>query len=255
MEYIHIRSLEKYHPGYKDRELKWAKVYFTIINGDPEFELIKDETDKWRFLAMICLELQAKKPLPNIEEYWKSKFNTKKRKMSLTIQMLQNFLEVVTEEKKLCSVEKKDREDKEDKNKSKIYVDWEQSTLNTWNSFCDKNPALSKVKEITDTRRKHLKDRFVKDSFKDFGAILRAVSQQPFLLKGNPNSADHKDWKISFDWLIENDTNYIKVLELRYKNKKESDVQGANPDCQICAGTGWDETGEGKRICRCRINR
>jgi hypothetical protein len=167
--------------------------------------------------------------------------------------MLHRFIEVVTQDTELPHVEKKDREDKEDKNK--IYVDWEKSTLSTWNLFCDKNPSLSKIKEITDTRRKHLKERFTKDSFKDFKGILRTIEQQPFLIKGNPNSQDHKDWKISFDWLIENDTNYIKVLELRYKNKKEGDIKGADPDCQICAGTGWAETGEGKKICQCRIGR
>ena len=138
-----------------------------------------------------------------------------------------------------------------------IYVDWEKSTLNNWNDFCDKNPTLSKIKEITDTRRKHLKERFSKESFRDFGAILKAIRQQPFLIKGNSNSTDHKNWKVSFDWLIENDTNYIKVLELRYSEKSGSnnEVKAADPDCQICAGTGWDETQGSKRICGCRLRK
>ena len=178
MDYIHIKNIEKYHPGYTDRELKWGKVYFTIVQGDPEFELINNEIDKWRFIAMVCLELEAKKPLPDIDTYWVKKFNIKSRAMSLTLQMLHNFIEIVTDEKRNPCIEKKDREYKEDKNK--IYVDWEQSTLNTWNSFCDKNPTLSKIKEITDTRRKHLKERFSKNSFKDFDAILKAAVQQPF---------------------------------------------------------------------------
>jgi hypothetical protein len=138
-----------------------------------------------------------------------------------------------------------------------IYVDWEKSTHTLWNSFCDKNPTLSKIKEITDTRRKHLKERFTKDSFRDFEAILAAVAQQPFLIKGNPNNPEHKDWKISFDWLIENDTNYIKVLELRYKNKTvPGDVRAADPDCRCCHGTGWAQDGEGRKVlCQCRINK
>ena len=48
MKYIHVENLEKYHPGYKDRELIWAKTYFTMLFGDAEFELIENETDKWR---------------------------------------------------------------------------------------------------------------------------------------------------------------------------------------------------------------
>lgn len=150
--------------------------------------------------------------------------------------------------------EEKRREEK--LREDNIYADFEKSALSSWNSFCDKNPSLSKIKEITDTRRKHLKERFVKDSFKDFKGILRAIEQQPFLIRGNPNNSDHKDWKVSFDWLIENDTNYIKVLEFRYKNKKESDIHAADPDCQVCSGTGWAQTGEGERIiCRCRLSK
>lgn len=139
--------------------------------------------------------------------------------------------------------------------KTPNYKDFEELILTTWNSFCDKYPTLSKIKEITESRRKHLKERFTKDSFKDFKAILKAIEQQPFLIKGNPNSPDHKDWKISFDWLIENDTNYIKVLEFRYKNKIASDMKAADSDCQICAGSGWDEQDGSKKLCRCRINK
>ena len=113
MEYIHVKNLEKYHPGYTDRELKWGKVYFTIVQGDPEFELIVNEVDKWRFIAMVCLELEAKKALPNIEAYWIKKFDIKKRSMSLTLQMLHNFIEVVTDEKQNTCIEKR-REDKEE---------------------------------------------------------------------------------------------------------------------------------------------
>ena len=124
MDYIHIKNLDKYHPGYKDRDLKWAKIYFKIITGDPEFELIRSEIDKWRFIAMICLELHARGPLPNSEDYWKSRFDTKKRKMSLTLQMLQRFLEVVTNSGETCNRDTRNRDTcnrdiEEDKDKDK----------------------------------------------------------------------------------------------------------------------------------------
>ena len=113
-QYIHIRSLEKYHPGYKDRELKWAKMFFNIVQGDPEFELIDNEIDKWRYLAMICLELQAKKPLPDSNIYWTKKgFDLKKRPMSLTIQMLHNFLETIQIKSETCVLDKEVDKEKE----------------------------------------------------------------------------------------------------------------------------------------------
>ena len=137
-----------------------------------------------------------------------------------------------------------------EKNENISYVDWEQSTLTLWNSFCEKHPTLTKIREVSDKRRQHLKKRFERESFRGFAKILAAILEQPFLMGEN----DRK-WKLSFDWLIENDTNYLKVLELRYKDKIDKDIKTANPDCQICAGTGWDETGEGKTICHCRLRK
>ncbi len=92
--FVHVKNLEKYHPKYKDRHLIWCKVYFTMLDGDPEFEMI-DEIDKWRFLAFVMLELKSKKPVPLDENYLSRKgFNLKKRPISKTLQMLHNFIEV-----------------------------------------------------------------------------------------------------------------------------------------------------------------
>ncbi|MFZ2602523.1 MAG: hypothetical protein WAX79_00780, partial [Candidatus Omnitrophota bacterium] len=100
-------------------------------------------------------------------------------------------------------------------NGSFLFID---AVVKDWNVFCDKYPSLSKIKEITESRRKSLKQRYEKESFRDFSAILVAIEEQPFLLEGNPNAKEHKNWRISFDWLIANDINYIKVLERKYKD-------------------------------------
>jgi len=85
MEYIHVKNIEKYHPNYKDRNLIWCKVYFTMINADPDFEMLA-EIDKWRFIAFIILEIQYKKPIPLDEAYLKRKgFDLKKRPIRLTL--------------------------------------------------------------------------------------------------------------------------------------------------------------------------
>lgn len=100
-----------------------------------------------------------------------------------------------------------------------LYVDFEKSTLTLWNSFCDKHPSLSKVQSIPGTRKSHLKKRFEQATFRAFETVLASIEEQPFLLNGNPDSKDHKNWKVSFDWLICNDTNHVKVLEKKYKDK------------------------------------
>ena len=99
MEYIHVRNLEKYHPGYKDRTLQWAKIYINMADGDPDTELITSEIDWARLVKIILLELRAQKPLPNNDTYWNRKgFDLKSRPMSLTLKMLHNFIDTVTEE-------------------------------------------------------------------------------------------------------------------------------------------------------------
>lgn len=240
MEFIHVRSLEKYHPGYKDRELKYAKMFFALVQGDPEFEIIDNETDKWRFVAIICLELEAKKPLPNVDKYWVSKgFDIKKRPISLTLKMLHNFLEVDTGNSQIPLKEELKRSNgKEVLEIEKVYVDFEKSTLASWNSFCGKHPQLQQIKSITGTRRKHLKQRFESADFRDFAAILAAVESSPFLLNGNPRSKEHADWRVSFDWLIGNDTNFVKVLEGRYRDARVAPQLKPKKDCTVCGGTG-----------------
>lgn len=100
-----------------------------------------------------------------------------------------------------------------------LYVDFEKSTLTTWNSFCENFPILPKIKEISEKRREKLKKRFEVKSFRNFPEIIAAIKEQPFCLGDN----DRK-WTVSFDWLIENDTNYLKVLELKYKSDKVGNV-------------------------------
>jgi hypothetical protein len=117
--------------------------------------------------------------------------------------------------------EGKGREGKGREGRDSNFPAFEEITLNLWNSFCNKFPNLAPIRELSDTRRTHLKTRFDKESFRDFQAILTAIEEQPFLIYGNPKSAEHKGWKVSFDWLIENDTNYIKVLERKYKENQK----------------------------------
>lgn len=96
MQYITIRNIEKYHPGYKDRSLIWCKTYFTMLNADPEFEMLC-ETDKWRFIAFTMIQLQTKKPILIDSEYLRRKgFDLDAYPISVTLDMLHNFIERVT---------------------------------------------------------------------------------------------------------------------------------------------------------------
>jgi len=56
-------------------------------------------------------------------------------------------------------------------------------------------------------------------------------------------------------WTLETVISWYPDYLLHKKTIKEGDYKAADPDCQICAGTGWDKTDGSKKLCLCRQNR
>ena len=177
MNYVHVKNLEKYHPGYKDRTLAWCKVFFTVIAGDPDWDLIDEEIDKWRLISLIILELKAKKPLPDNDKFWSKYFDIQKRPMSLTLQMLHNFIGVVTEETISCVLEKI-REDKIiDCNATKLT----KPNLPIINAVIEdlNNVCLTSYKPTSKKTGKHISAR-IRDGFtiEDFKKVHRTKNAE-----------------------------------------------------------------------------
>lgn len=78
-----------------------------------------------------------------------------------------------------------------------------------WNFFADKH-KLSKVVKITKCRTDKFNTRIKSKDF-DLWQIMEKAKNQTFLLDGS--------W-FGFDWIIENDTNYVKILENKYFQKE-----------------------------------
>jgi predicted phage replisome organizer len=81
---------------------------------------------------------------------------------------------------------------------------------NAWNYFAS-NYNLSNIKSLTKKRIAKLKIRTKEELF-DFEQILRNAENQKFLLGDNKSN-----WEVTFDWIIENESNYIKILEGNYE--------------------------------------
>jgi hypothetical protein len=104
------------------------------------------------------------------------------------------------------SVEQKDKTD------DSISV---QELVESWNDLCPP-VGLAAVRELSPTRkqkagariREHPKVGFWNDVFHN-------LRRSDFLL-GKVNRNGHDPWRANFDWLIDNDTNCIKVAEGRY---------------------------------------
>lgn len=81
--------------------------------------------------------------------------------------------------------------------------------IDLWNMFADKH-KLPRVQQANENRKRKVACRAKEEMF-DFPSILGKAKEQSFLLSGT--------W-FTFDWLITNDTNYLKVLEGNYKGKE-----------------------------------
>lgn len=71
--------------------------------------------------------------------------------------------------------------------------------------------GLSQVETLSDSRLKKFKTRIREPAF-DFIKILSEIRQSDYL-RGKLNN-----WKADWDWIMENDTNYLKIIEGKYRN-------------------------------------
>ena len=90
-----------------------------------------------------------------------------------------------------------------------------QQVVDIWNSECTTLPKVSKITPARETK--------IIQRLKEFGNpnaclttyndIITKINKSDFLL-GNKT-----DWKITFDWLFVNSTNWLKISEGVYDNK------------------------------------
>ena len=83
---------------------------------------------------------------------------------------------------------------------------------NLFNSIC---VSLPKIKELSTSRKDKLKTRWQEiNNIETFRELFEKVEASSFCKGENKNK-----WKVTFDWLIDNDKNYLKVLEGNYDNQ------------------------------------
>src|ERR1044072_175578 len=71
-------------------------------------------------------------------------------------------------------------------------------------------PTISE-RGLTDSRIKKLKTRLKEPAF-DFLKILDEIKKS-----GHLRGENARGWKVDFDWILENDSQYIKIIEGRYR--------------------------------------
>lgn len=76
-----------------------------------------------------------------------------------------------------------------------------------WNIFA-LNCKLPQIEAVTDSRKNKFATR-IKEQMFDFYKILEVIKKDDFYL-GRQNGST---WKVGWDYIFENDTNYLKILE------------------------------------------
>ena len=82
------------------------------------------------------------------------------------------------------------------------------NVFNQWNRFAEEHKC-SKLISMNNTRKAKLRKRQKEATF-HLDTILTMAGKSKFLTGKGSN------WKMTFDWLIANETNYIKILEGNY---------------------------------------
>lgn len=107
-------------------------------------------------------------------------------------------------------VTKENENERENENENERERDNHYSAL--WNETL--GDILPKIKSISGARKKKLLMRTKSKEFvESFPEILSKIKASDFLTGKND-----KNWRVSFDWIIENDGNWLKIIEGNYDN-------------------------------------
>ena len=98
-----------------------------------------------------------------------------------------------------------------------------EAVVTAWNEFAA-TVGLPCVRKLTATRRRQVTARCGEwardgDPVAVFADILAHVKRSDFLL-GNANGNGHRPFRATFDWLVKNEGNSVKVLEGNYGDKR-----------------------------------
>lgn len=122
-----------------------------------------------------------------------------------------------------------------------------QDIVNLWNSLCSRLP---KVQKLNDNRRQKIKIRL-----NEFGGqksvwietaktLFGKISESDFLSGENKSG-----WTATFDWLFENGSNWVKVMEGNYDNDRSKKGSGLTLGAgEYIDGSGRRTYGTGKAV-------
>jgi hypothetical protein len=226
--FLAVKNFERFQ-HYKNRNPPWIKFYASIL-FDYEFQSLPDKSKSHLMLIWLLVSQRHDHRIPN-DPRWVAQRIGATEKVDLQILVDGGWLILLadcyqpsvngaskaleqsrgeTEEKRI-----EDQSKKTDLGDEGISV---QELFESWNNLCPPL-GLSAVRELSPTRkqkaglriREHPKVTFWED-------VFARIKGSAFLLGRGPKNGK-EPWRMDFDWLIDNDTNCIKVAEGRYGNR------------------------------------
>lgn len=152
-----------------------------------------------------------------------------------------NQNEAMLEAKESIGNLSKVKESKGEKSKEKDIEYPYTEIVSLWNATC---LSLPKVRQLNDSRRNKIKCRLnewgkTPDEMLAMAKEIFARCASSAFLCGENKS----DWTATFDWLFENDKNWVKVMEGNYDSNRGSQRQRTQGGVELGVGEFIDETG------------
>ena len=205
--FIMVSNIEKYQ-HYKDRNPPWVKLYQTILS-DYDFRKLPDNL-KFFYISCLLLASRTGNRIPFDWEYLKDMTGIKETP-DINPLISNGMLKIVDASIVLATCKHGASPEVEKSTEKEEETDWRKSVLQRWNAL----DGFPKVLKLSESRKTHLRARHQEPQFRDnFAAIFKAMEESDFM-----RGINERKWIADFDWIISNDSNYIKVLEGKYKNK------------------------------------
>lgn len=164
-------------------------IHLVITDCIGLFDLF--QTDESHFWASDLAEVGKKKKTNRVETYRPNKEILKKWEQAISA-MSQDIAERYLSTKAFIDNEK---------------PDFVEPYATVWNLFAHKY-KLAQIEAITETRKNKFASRIKDPNFRWFD-VLDGIKKSEFY-RGITNSGN---WKVDWDYIFENDTNYLKIIE------------------------------------------
>jgi hypothetical protein len=203
---IEVVNWDKYNPRTDSKKPSWFRFENTIATGPSFFGL--DAEQKWLWVFILSLVSQAN----GAGVVWNSAYaqqltGVKPKKQDETIEIFEKFarLRVSREVTERVSPATNERTDERT---GGLRPD---DLRKIWNNF---RGNLPEVKTLSPDRIKKIKARLEEEPSQEYWTrVLGKIRASAFL------SGRETKWKCTFDWLIENSTNHVKIAEGNYDSR------------------------------------